>query len=587
MRKTVLSAARYLMRCVSGLLFLMSCVNEEYDLSEGVQADGTFMENISVPIGSVQKITLDKILFENGETLNSAISYASNGDLHIEFFGQQEEFSYTVPSWNFNDIIFEDQLIKFPIPSYIAGQPVPPVDFTLRYSDVTGKPLSFGMQYDVDSPLPDEIIDATEISLDATLTCRFTLSAGTLYVAEGFELVFPKYVSLLKPAESADYEIIDRCKLKLAKDLMISQSNPLEIKLMIDKIALDEDTIIQTQDGTSRIMINDELGVNGDFYLNSKDYDAIPENIEIGMKIIAEDIVIEKVSAHIAVDVSIDDRDIHIAETPDLLKGKGICIDLYNPVMNVEIENPTPFNISFSTDLNAYSSSNTYDISLGKGDDKISIPADGTGVYWFSRRKVDDLPAGAVNFILPEIGDFIHDVPERFTISNAEVTFSGLAMIELDKSYTSTVTYGMSSPLSFGEDLYLSFDQELKDLNLSFGVKIMSAVLEMDIINTIPVDFEISAICLDSSGNELNDTQVTVDNKIVAGSLTSPTTTPVKLTINNKSGKIDITSIKLNMRGSVSDPKFFGVCLNRNQGLEINDIVLTLPDGIGFGLNNE
>ena len=204
------------MRCVYGLLFLMSCVNEEYDLSEGVQADGTFMENISVPIGSVQKITLDKILFENGETSNSAISYASNGDLHIEFFGQQEEFSYTVPSWNFNDIIFEDQLIKFPIP---------PVDFTLKYSDVTGKPLSFGMQYDVDSPLPDEIIDATEISLDATLTCRFTLSAGTLYVAEGFELVFPKYVSLVKPAESTDYEIIDRCKLKLAKDLMISQSN--------------------------------------------------------------------------------------------------------------------------------------------------------------------------------------------------------------------------------------------------------------------------------------------------------------------------------------------------------------------------
>jgi len=115
----------------------------------------------------------------------------------------------------------------------------------------------------------------------------------------------------------------------------------------------------------------------------------------------------------------------------------------------------------------------------------------------------------------------------------------------------------------------------------------MSAVLEMDIINTIPVDFEISAICLDSSGNELNDTQVTVDNKIAAGSLTSPTNTPVKLTINSKSGKIDISSIKLNMRGSVSDPKFFGVCLNRNQGLEINDIVLTLPDGIGFGLNNE
>ena len=142
----------------------------------------------------------------------------------------------------------------------------------------------------------------------------------------------------------------------------------------------------------------------------------------------------------------------------------------------------------------------------------------------------------------------------------------------------------MSSQLAFGEDLYLSLVQDIKDLNLSLEADIRSAKISMDIVNSIPVDFAIEAVCLDAAGNKINSTKVSIDKTIAAGSHTSPTSTPVVLAIENNAAQFNVASLRLSLTATSSNPAFYGVCLNRNQGLEINNIVLTLPDGIGVEL---
>ena len=67
-------------------VFLSSCVNPEYDL-ENVEMDGaTLLENISLPIGSVEKLTLEKVLFSN-EEMPDVIKHLerSEGQLNISF----------------------------------------------------------------------------------------------------------------------------------------------------------------------------------------------------------------------------------------------------------------------------------------------------------------------------------------------------------------------------------------------------------------------------------------------------------------------------------------------------------------------
>ena len=147
------------------------------------------------------------------------------------------------------------------------------------------------------------------------------------------------------------------------------------------------------------------------------------------------------------------------------------------------------------------------------------------------------------------------------------------------------MAYSLSSPLAFGEELYLSFTEDIKDLNLKLDMNIKSAELDMVLVNSVPVDFDITAVCLDAYGNEDPQTRVYIDRTIAAGSHVSPTSTPVVLKIENGREALDVSSLRLTMTATSVNPDFHGVCLNRNQGLEINDIVLRLPDGIGVKLN--
>ena len=78
--------------------------------------------------------------------------------------------------------------------------------------------------------------------------------------------------------------------------------------------------------------------------------------------------------------------------------------------------------------------------------------------------------------------------------------------------------------------------------------------------------------------------KVSVDKVIAAGSQASPATTPVVLRIENTDGTFNVNSLRLTLTATSVNPEYHGVCLNRNQGLEINDIVLRLPDGIGVEL---
>ena len=84
MIKTILS--RGLLAVSAYILLFSSCVNEEYDLDKGIDAEMTILKNISLPVGNLEKIVLMDIL----EIEENSIIYADdNNDLVLSFKGDE------------------------------------------------------------------------------------------------------------------------------------------------------------------------------------------------------------------------------------------------------------------------------------------------------------------------------------------------------------------------------------------------------------------------------------------------------------------------------------------------------------------
>lgn len=572
---------------MSVMLLLLSC-NKDYDLGNGILSDATLFEKVSVPIGDVEKITLDKLLFSK-EDSGSGIQYRDNGDLYMDIIGGTASAEIEVPAINISGIELEDRNIMFNIPEQMVGVPTDMIDATIKYSDTVEGGLSYTMNLDMVSPLPEGIKNISEVYLDAELNCTFTISDGVMYVSEGFEFIFPEFLLISAEGSHGEYEVVDNHVVRFIKDAVLNTDSPLSVSLSLNQLSVSEDDLVTSADGSVKIMLTGAVDVKGDFYIKTKDYDVIPENIGISIKVFSDDIVVKKAKTSIGLDVEIPDEDIVIDDIPDILKGDNVCIDLYNPVIALTFENHSPFEFSLDADLTAYNGSESHDVHFGSygeaGDQSVYVEALSSAVYHFSRRPLSSVPQGAKNIVLPVIGELIQEIPDRVSIHDLVIVPGDeLVMVETGSHFDASMSYSMSAPLAFGENLSLIFEQDV-ELNLDLDVKIASADVKMDIISTIPIDFDIEAVCLDVAGNVLSHLAVDVNKIISAGTQDKPTVNEVVISIRNSAEDLDIDGLRLTMKATSVNPEFHGVCLNKNQGLEIKDIVLVLPDGIGLELN--
>lgn len=507
----------------------------------------------------------------------------------MEFAGGQVSTEISVQEFNLGSLDLDDQHISFVIPEQLAGLPANMLDLTIKYSDVVKEGLAFSMDLAIDTPLPEGIRNVSEVYLDSELECTFSVSDGTMYVSEGFEFSFPEFINLSAKGTSADYEVVDNHVVRFVKDAVLSSTSPLSLDLSFNRIDIAEKNLFSAADGSKKVHLTDAVDVKGDFYIKTKDFTVLPDDIDIAIKVAFEDMDVTKAMAEIDLGAELSGEDVAIDELPEILKGDGICIDLYNPVIGLAITNHSPFDFSIDADITSYTATGAHDVHLGShginNDRYVIVPSSSTKDYHFSRRPLATVPQGVSNVVVPAIGELIKELPDRISIHDLEVSVeNGLTMVETGSSYDASVAYDLSAPLAFGEDLYLSVKQDV-ELNLEMGVKISTAKVSLDITNSIPVDFDIDAVCLDAYGNEVTATRVSIDKTIAAGSVDKPTVTPVVLSIDNSLDKLEIRSLRLTMNATSVNPEFQGVCLNRNQGLEIKNIVLALPGGIGVEIN--
>ena len=177
MEKQKSSWIGYIVCILSLSCILHSCVNPDYDLENVVMEEATLFENISLPVGDVEKMTIEKVLFTNGE-VPSTIRKDQNGDMHIDLFDDSITKSFSIPaSFKIDDINLQSSYVNLNT-GLLAGQNTSSIPETeVTFSSLNGnKPFTLQMPLDITEDLPAEIHDVRSLTLDASVECLLSTS---------------------------------------------------------------------------------------------------------------------------------------------------------------------------------------------------------------------------------------------------------------------------------------------------------------------------------------------------------------------------------------------------------------------------
>lgn len=566
----------------AAMMMCLSCVNEEYDLSKEIDKDITLLKGISLPVGNIEKISLMQVL-EIEESENSVISTDNDGNLFLSFTGDAVKADIEMPELTLADgneiktepvtVVFNTGGYKDRLPSAIQGNIV--------YSETAGKIVDKTTDIIIDSELPEQVVDIRSIDLDANLEISFTVSSDAVHLVKGLELIFPDDVTLTKNDNNPSYALDGIHKVVVKEDVKVTSSSPLIFHLKIKKIDVPSGSVFN-----GRIYLDEVLHVKADFFLDPSDFTKIPEKISIDID--ANITALEVLSAEVKLDINeeIEGTEINIGELPDFLSGEDSFLDIYNPSIRFSVENSSPLSIDVTAEVSASrNGSSTAPVRLGY-DDRITIPGSSSVDYVISRRE-GAASEGENEIVIPDIINLINPLPESISVDGIRVKSSNDSYVSLstDGNYSASIEYEVDAPLAFGSGLRLSFIQDIEDIGLEFeGMDIPSATISMNLINSIPIGFSLTANALDSDGNVIEDITLSTDKPIAPGSLASPTENNIVITLKNKGDELIVSGLRIALSAS-SNEDFAGITLNTGQGIEIRDMAFALPEGINMNLN--
>ena len=554
------------------LTIFTSCVNEEYDLDKEIDMEMTLLKNVSLPVGNIEKFTLAEILEIETSENSTGIIIDENGDYMLNFSGEKIESQIEIPSMNMADggtIESEPIEVVFPTVDFdIIGGVI--VEKEIVYSEATGSPLETELMLDFNTTFPKEVVDIKEVTVDSHMTVNIGTSEGRIYIKPGFTIEFPDNIYLSLSDNTVGYKIENAHKVVFTEAV----STDVSLNLHLDKITIPAGMVKD-----SSLKMNEEVSVSGDFYLNTLDFSDIPSDLRVFVNASISDLNVKSATVKLGLSTEIPGVEVQISDMPEFLAGDKVNLDLYNPMIGFRVVNNSPLLLNFSADMTAYNGKTDPVMSLGE-DPEISIDGLSTSEYLISRRAVQT-SAQVKNLVMPEIADFISIIPEKLSVDNIQIdTPEDFITVESGKSYSAEFEYWLDTPLSFGNALSFEYTIDINDLGLDFDGNVKSAALAFEMVNSIPLNLTLDAVAIDSEGNVINGMTLGLDKQIVSGTHKEPVTTPVSLQLNNSNDRFTLDGLRLTVKAAGPAESQVGTALNSNQGLEIRNLSLSVPDGI-------
>lgn len=607
---------------VSSFICITACVNEEYDLSKGIDTTINVNGDISAPLGSTEKILIGD--FFEIDPQNSAISVV-DGDYVLSLSGDMVRHDIDVPELGISGISVGNSenpggyRINMDIPDTQPVEGVQIPDRTYEFTVAGEKETAI----EINEEVPEYIAGIGKIELNSVMSISMRLSRddgrseGDITIGEGFSLVFPDYITIVKEGGSVDYEVLDGNVVRFASSASLTPSAPLGFRLGI--AGIDFGRMPEGQGLVNgRIVIDDIIGMQDvSISANARSFGEVisdlPSSLSIDIDMSVSDIEIETVEVVFNPEITVDDQTVEIGEMPEFLSEEGNRLDLYSPVITLMVTNDSPVSAVLQADITSYSNdSQTASIHLGNEDagaaDAVVLRSGVTPVYIVRRAEdVPDGPVAATNdpviIVRDDLSELIATIPDKMTVSDIDVRVLQetieFDLVNAPDKYSFSFGYDINVPLAFGEELAVSYPYDITGLNEtlnpsssddngSLEIDFSEASVLLTFVNEIPLDLSVAASPIDKDGNVIGsgiDVELTgiEGNSAVtvgAGNVGSPSESPAVIRIRaDRESLMKLDGFRLDLKGSCGSG-FAGVALNENQGIQLKDISVNIKGGV-------
>lgn len=551
------------------LVLASSCVDKKYDLDD-VDWNVNVLKGVEIPVGDVQRKYLRDIIFNDDEAL---VKVDGEGNYFVSLAEGDFGTDIKIPSYSYEGFSQAESVS----PEY-PGVPVPglAVSGTADFGSVDIEVL---MESDA---LPTEItaLSYCEVESKISLSLRASSQGGIISLKEGTELKLPG-VMVLGGSVPGGLRASGKNTFVTTSDIRLAPS--VSFDFMVDAIDFGAAPEGEGLVAPGHFRIKAVAGVSGGIVFEDVPASSMP-TIEAVLSM--PSVKFEKVTARLAKEEAVSVDPIEVSDLPDFLSDDNAVLDMRGLRLDMTIDNSLPVGGSVRTGIRTLKNSSVLSsVELGPVRFQ-AAPSD--NMFSFSE-KGSGAPAGFSDVMVDGFDSLVKTVPETVEMRGMVVGVDDeMVEIALGKSYGVKAGYVISSPLAFGPEVNISFDQDFTGFGLDFSdVTLGKALITLDAVSDIPVDFELGAEAIDENGDVINDIEVSVEGKVNAGSLSAPSTSKVTLTLSRASGSLSFDGLRLSMKALSTNTSFVGVPLNEAQSLELRNLVMCVPDGVGFDLGGE
>ena len=569
---------------LSAAVPVTSCLNENYDLTKDIDTNISIDGDISAPLGNSEFILVDDFL-NLGNDDKDVLKADASGNYYVSVTGRGSSSDVELPVLSFSDELVTDggyiaRIKKSELPLPSSGT-VPAEQYT-KHFNVSSTPMT------VNEDVPHEIRAVKDAEVSGVVKISLMVTTGKATLSD-LIIDFPEYLEFAD-VKDAGLNFNPDGNLLTIKSPQIST---MAKNYYLNVVGIDFDKIPSGQGflpSQHKIVLNDEIKLSA-FDVNAvlSDFgttvEAIPNEIVADIDISISSLIVKTALVKVDPDIVIDPFISNVGELPDFLSGDDVVLDLYNPVLKLNIDNRTPLKLNLNADIMSYKGADhrTAHVGNANGGEAIALTPSGMNRLYVSKTG-EGVPAGFASVVVPDFSSLISIVPDRIGVENIDVEAADeFVTLTSGGRYNVVYDFELAAALAFGKDVKIVYSTDFTGWNEtfnpndeSFALEIRDADVKFDFVNMIPMAISLDAAAIDVDGNVIPGIKVTLNGDIPAGSVEKPSTSALTLNLEGSAEQMrKLDGLRLNLTGS--DPgTMSGVCLNKNQGVQFKNMKIRL-----------
>ncbi len=492
------------------------------------------------------------------------------------------------------------------------------IDDAVVHTEVIKSPLEHHVEFEFDNnDLPKEIRRVESIGFDGDVPVFFKLNINGLedldtHITLDLHVKLPSALKLATKAGNNDIEIVGD-SLIMRLPINPSSKEPTLVELVCQGLDFTkgvdgnvEGIRPSLKNDKGYILYKSDIAVVGNVVVEGSDFhaDVLDKDISVDVDFELGDVRVKDFHGIFYIDdlgTVEESFELNLGEGLEFLKDESNSLVLSDPQIMLEVENSISIPVGAKLSLigkdqygNAISTSVIeHDIRINPASydaQTNTVTPSSTKLFLTSKPSKKD---GYENVCLENLSNLLKQVPSSIDISLIPIIDTTQTQhINLIQPLSFGGNYSVVIPLQFDE-LNFTYSDTIANLQADMGemMEMFSNVevgLGMNIKNSLPLQLQLKAIPLDKDGKTIRDIEIS-SFEIPAGDGKAFTDTikgkKVDFSIKSKTGDISsLDMLKFEVHAAANSTEG-GAPLRGDQGLKLDDIVITVAGDIEMDLN--